>query len=237
MNQEVFRGPQRLEVQPAYAVAVHHIRRAIHLGEYKPGDKLLPERQHAEQLGVSRVTLREAIRVLEGEGYVKVRRGSAGGVTVLSPQHSQGELREQLRLRLDELLDIQRFRAVNERLAAQLAAERATKDDIRDLEESTELLAKSQDLGEFRRADSAFHLGIAAAARSPLLATAVEEGRAAMFGIADALDAAVAVASSLKAHQRILGAIRDGDAAAAGRAMAAHVERTSRELEEFTNGS
>ena len=57
--------------------AADHLRRAIHLGEFKPGDKFLPERQHAEQLGISRVTLREAIRVLEAEGYVEVRRGSA----------------------------------------------------------------------------------------------------------------------------------------------------------------
>jgi DNA-binding FadR family transcriptional regulator len=77
---------------PAYAVVVEHLRRAIHLGQYGPGDKFPPERQLAEQLGVSRLTLRGAIRVLEGEGYVETRRGSTGGVTVLGSRRSREDL-------------------------------------------------------------------------------------------------------------------------------------------------
>ncbi len=233
VSQDANHGPYRLDVRPAYAVAADHLRRAIHLAEFKPGDKFPPERQHAEQLGISRVTLREAIRVLESEGYVEVRRGSAGGVTVLGSQQSPAQLRDELRARLDELLDIQRFRAVNERLAAELAAERATEDELAALDDSVAALERSENLGEFRQADSAFHLGIAAAARSPLLAAAVEQGRAAAFNIADALDPHMA-STSLKAHRRILDAIRARDPKAAGRAMDAHMKRTATELRAFT---
>jgi GntR family transcriptional regulator, transcriptional repressor for pyruvate dehydrogenase complex len=236
MTQPASRGVHRLEVRPAYAIAADHLRRAIHIGEFKPGDKFLPERQHAEQLGISRVTLREAIRVLEAEGYVEVRRGSAGGVTVLGSKQSPAQLRNALRARLDELLDVQQFRAVNERLAAELAAERATLDDLARLEDSVVALEKSENLGEFRQADSAFHLGIAAAARSPLLAAAVEQGRSTMFDIADALDPYM-TSTSLKAHRRILKAIRGRDAKAAGRAMDAHVQHTTQELIEFTRAT
>ncbi len=211
-------------------------RRKIHLGEYKPGDKLPPERQHAEQLGISRVTLREAIRTLAAEGYVDVRRGATGGVTVLDLQQDPSELRETLRLRLDEVLDLQRFRAVNERLAAELAADRATEDDLAALEASVLALDESEDFGQFRQADSAFHLGIAAAARSPLLAAAVEQARTTMFGFTDALDPTLAPASRGD-HRRILDAIRNGDSRAAGRTMQAHVERTTRELMLFIEGS
>ncbi|HEX3240823.1 MAG TPA: FCD domain-containing protein [Solirubrobacterales bacterium] len=227
-------GSQRLDIRPAYAVATDHLRRAIHLGEFKPGDKFLPERQHAEQLGISRVTLREAIRVLEAEGYVVVKRGSAGGVTVLGSQQSSAQLRQILRARLDELLDLQRFREVNERLAAELAAERATPSEIAELEATIVDLEQSANLGEFRQADSEFHLGIAAAARSPLLHTAIEQVRTAMFDVADALDPHIA-STSPKAHRRILDAIRKKDAKAAGRAMESHIKRTSRELIEFTD--
>lgn len=236
MNRGASNGSQRLDIRPAYAVATDHLRRAIHLGEFKPGDKFLPERQHAEQLGISRVTLREAIRVLEAEGYVEVKRGSSGGVTVLGSEQSSAQLREVLRSKLEELLDLQRFREVNERLAAELAAERATAAELAAFEASIADLEQSTNLGEFRQADSAFHLGIAAAARSPLLGAAIEQARTAMFDVADALDPHMA-STSLKAHRRILEAIRAKDAKAAGRAMEAHIKRTSRELIEFTDES
>lgn len=236
MNRGASNGSQRLDIRPAYAIATDHLRRAIHLGEFKPGDKFLPERQHAEQLGISRVTLREAIRVLEAEGYVEVKRGSAGGVTVLGSQQSSAQLRQLLRSRLQELLDMQRFREVNERLAAELAAERASASEVAALDASVVDLEQSTSLGEFRQADSEFHLGIAAAARSPLLATAIEQVRTAMFDVADALDPHIA-STSPKAHRRILEAIRAKDAKAAGRAMASHIKRTSRELIEFTDES
>lgn len=236
MNRGASNGSRRLDLRPAYAVASDHLRRAIHLGEFKPGDKFLPERQHAEQLGISRVTLREAIRVLEAEGYVEVKRGSAGGVTVLGSQQSSAQLRHSLRPRLNELLDLQRFREVNERLAAQLAAERATDAEIAVLEASVIDLEQSTNLGEFRQADTVFHLGIAAAAKLPLLESAIEQVRTATFDVADALDPHMAV-TSLKAHRRILDAIRARDAKAAGRAMESHIKRTSRELIEFTEES
>lgn len=236
MNRGASNGSRTLDLRPAYAVATDHLRREIHLGEFKPGDKFLPERQHAEQLGISRVTLREAIRVLEAEGYVEVKRGSSGGVTVLGSQQSSAELRQILRSKLDEMLDLQRFREVNERLAAELAAERASASEIAALEDSIADLGKSGNLGEFRQADSAFHLGVAAAAKLPLLATAIEQARTAMFDVADALDPHM-TSTSVKAHRRILEAIRAGDARAAGRAMGGHIKRTSRELIEFTDKS
>lgn len=236
MNRSASNGSRRVDVRPAYAVVTDHLRRAIHLGEFKPGDKFLPERQHAEQLGVSRVTLREAIRVLETEGYVVVKRGSAGGVTVLGSQQSSAQLRELLRSRREELLDFQRFREVNEQLAAELAAERASEAEIAALEASVVDLERSSNLGEFRQADSVFHLGIAAASKSPLLETAIQQVRTAMFDVADALDPHM-TSTSLRAHRRILEAIRARDARAAGRAMRAHIRRTSQELVEFTDGS
>lgn len=236
MSKGASNGSRRVDVRPAYAVVTDHLRRAIHLGVFKPGDKFLPERQHAEQLGVSRVTLREAIRVLETEGYVVVKRGSAGGVTVLGSQQSSAQLRELLRSRREELLDFQRFREVNEQLAAELAAERASEAEIVALEASVVDLERSSNLGEFRQADSVFHLGIAAAARSPLLEQAIEQVRTAMFDVADALDPHM-TSTSLRAHRRILDAIRARDSRAAGRAMRAHIRRTSQELIEFTDES
>ena len=155
---------------------------------------------------------------------------------MLGSEQSLTQLRKILRSRQDELLDVQRFREVNERLAAELAAKRATKKEIDSLAASVLDLEQSVNLGEFRQADTAFHLGIATAAKSPILASAIEQARSAMFDVADALDPHMS-STSLKAHRRILEAIRAGDEKGAGRAMEAHIKRTSRELVEFTDES
>jgi DNA-binding GntR family transcriptional regulator len=82
----------------------------------------------------------------------------------------------------------------------------------------------------FRRADNAFHLAIADAARNPLIRRAVEDGRVAMFLPLDALEFEVLQASALEGHRKILAAITAANAPEAERATAAHIEDTRREL-------
>jgi DNA-binding FadR family transcriptional regulator len=221
---------ERLFVPPAYAVVVDHLRRAIHLGSYAPGDKLPPERTLAPQLGISRVTLREAIRVLEAEGYVATRRGARGGVTVLEQPLSPAELREQVRDQRDEIRSLLEFRRINERFAAERAATRIDADGLAALEETIEAL-HANERGVFRQADSAFHLTVAAAAGFDLLRESVEEARARLFLAIDALDYEVVQKSTVRGHERITAALRAGDAAAAGRAMTAHITKTIDEID------
>lgn len=154
-------------VPAAYAVVVQHLRRAIHLGTYAPGEKLPPEREHAELLGVSRVTLREALRVLEGEGYLQMRRGSAGGAIVSGPPASPGRSSEYLREHLDEILALQEFRQAIEPLSAARAAERRTPEALDRLRKSVDDLRQATTLGLFRRADTNFHLTLADSADCP----------------------------------------------------------------------
>jgi GntR family transcriptional regulator, transcriptional repressor for pyruvate dehydrogenase complex len=220
-----------IELPAAYAVVVERLRRAIHLGHYPVGSKLPPERTLASQLGVARLTLREAIRVLEDEGLVRTRRGATGGAFVLASPLSPEELREHVRGRRQELLAVLEFRLVNERLAARMAAERVTPPDVHELEATVDALRTSPDIGAFRQADSAFHLKIAAMSASPLLESAIADARAAMFLPLDALDFDIARESAVRGHEKVLAAIRDGDGGRAGRAMAAHIRTTTRELE------
>jgi DNA-binding FadR family transcriptional regulator len=120
----------RLDIPPAYEVVVDRLRRMILLSVYRAGDKFPPERVHSEQLGVSRVTLREAIRVLEGEGLVEARRGATGGVVVLDRRVSVDALRRRLRESLAGLEGISDFRLANERCAAQRAVTRITGEQL-----------------------------------------------------------------------------------------------------------
>src|SRR6266436_5989224 len=124
---------ERIEPSPVYELVVERIRRAIHIGTYVPGDRLPPERTLAEQLGVSRTTVREAIRVLEGQGYVEIRRGATGGVIMLDRGQTEERLGLIIRERLPELEEIVDFRIAVESRAARLAALRRTAADLKKL--------------------------------------------------------------------------------------------------------
>src|SRR5712692_7888499 len=111
-------GIERVAHSPVYGLIVDQLRRAIHIGTFIPGDKLPPERELSKQLGVSRTTVREAIRVLEGEGYVETRRGATGGLTVRERKLPDARLRQIVRERLGELEELLDFREANECAAA-----------------------------------------------------------------------------------------------------------------------
>src|SRR4051794_17822005 len=211
----------RLEVPPAYAVVVEHLRRAIMLGTYAPGEKLPPEREHAERLGVSRVTLREAVRVLEGEGLVEVRRGAGGGTMVRGSDRPPADARRQLRRRLDTILATQEFRLAIEPLAAARAAALRSKSVLAELRRTIAALETGNDIGSVRRAATMFHLTLARGAGYPPLARAVEDARIAMFELTDAFDFTILVASSLEAHTAILACVEDRDADGARETMRA----------------
>jgi DNA-binding FadR family transcriptional regulator len=219
-----------LDIRPAYEVVVDRLRRSILLSVYLPGDKLPPERLHAEQLGVSRVTLREAIRVLEGEGLVEARRGATGGIVVLDHTPARTDLRRRLRASMDELEGLADFRMANERCAAARAASRITADQLAGLQASIDAMRDGRDTGAFRAADSSFHLGIAQAADCAPLRAAVEDARIALFTPLDALDYDVVLSSTVPAHRKILTALRSGDGKRAARAMERHLRTTWEEL-------
>ena len=181
---------------------------------------------------MSRVTLREAVRVLEGEGLVEVRRGSAGGTTIRQGAVPRSDVRRQLRGRLGTVLATQEFRLAIEPLAAARAAEHRTKAALKELHRTVAEFEKADSIGPFRRADSIFHLTLARNSACPPLARAVEDARIAMFELVDAFDFAIGVASSLRAHLAILECVEGRDADGARAAMRSHIEETTREIHE-----
>ena len=221
----------RLLVPAAYAVVVDHLRRAIRLGTYAPGEKLPPEREHAEILGVSRVTLREALRVLEGEEYLEMRRGSAGGAIVMGPPSMTGrEQAAHLRAHLDEVLGIQEFRSAIEPLSAARAAERHTPVMVAALRASLHDLANATTIGQFRRADTKFHLTLADGADCPPLRRAIEDARVAMFDQLDVVKFEIVVATAIDGHSAITHHVAAGDGPAARQAMERHVSELGQEI-------
>ena len=219
--------------QPAvYQVVVEHIRRAMHIGSFVPGDKLPPERELARQLSVARSTVRQAIRVLEGEGYLQARRGATGGIFVLDRGTSEERLAPFVRARLSDLEQIIEFRLALECRAARLAAKRRSHEHLRQLHEAYKAMEQGRGTPRFRAADSAFHLGIADAAGNAWIRNAVEDSRVAIWLPVHPLIANVHF-SSQRNHERILSAIRDRDSDAAEVAVADHIEKTRQDLYEI----
>lgn len=139
---------------------------AIRLGLVLDGERLPAEPQFAEQLGVSTVTLREALATLRERGLVTTRRGRHGGTFVRAPTEPGEPLR---RFSIQELRDLGDQRCAVSGAAARLAAERAMPEEIRRMEEQVRRLRAAATASERRRADTQFTIEVAAAAQSPRL--------------------------------------------------------------------
>lgn len=219
----------------AYEQVAARLRQRIRLGLLPVGERLPPERHLAEQLGVSRVTLRDALGILQGEGLIDRRRGAGGGAVIVGRRPSPVEARAELRRQTATFDRILELRLVIEPGAARLAAERRSDDDLRRLELSIEGMqcaaqGGGDGVGEFHRADSIFHLTIAAASRNPYLYEAVEEARSRLFAPMAAIDKQGLQQDSVAEHRAVLEAIADGDGDRAASAMEHHLCEARRTL-------
>lgn len=224
-------------MEPIRKIAVHEqvvqrIRRAIHLGDYLPGDRLPSERQIAERLAVSRETVREAVKVLEGEGYVISRRGAAGGIAVTALGEPVARNLARLQENRESIVHLMDFRRANECLAARLAAQLRSKADLKQISGTIEDLKVAKDIPRFRKADASFHLAVAVASRNPYVERAIIDSREAIFLWHGQRSYELVVDTSLYGHQKILDAIsaRDPDGAVA--AMAEHLAVALTEIQQ-----
>jgi GntR family transcriptional repressor for pyruvate dehydrogenase complex len=151
------------------------VGQAIHLGLLFDGEQLPSESEFAAQLGVSAMTLREALAMLRQQALVETRRGRAGGTFVRQPTAPQlGLLRNRLRaMSIGELRDLTDEQSAVSGAAARLAATRASTVSVRRLFALADQLATSATIGARVIADSRFHIEVAIASKSERL-TALE---------------------------------------------------------------
>jgi len=232
-------GINPVKAPAAYELVVEQIRRALALGRFVPGDMLPSERLLTEQLGVSRTVVREAIRVLEGEGLLEVTRGASGGSRVLPAAGEEHLSPQDLRDQADEIEQVVNFRLANECAAARGAALRRTDKEaelIQDLiakqERALEAAAATDDESErarltsgFLELDTRFHLAVAAASHNHYLAQAVETGRINMLRPVGTIFISTSEDVNFQ-HREIAEAIAAQDPDAAERAMRTHIEST-----------
>lgn len=150
---------------------VHRLGDAIELGLLADGEQLPGESELAGRLGVSTVTLREALMALRQQGLVTTRRGRGGGSFVSLPD-VPGEERLKTRLRgwsTEELRDLGDHWAALSGTAARLAADRTEPDDLAQLRRTAAELASAEDAAARSRVYGRFHVELAAAAQSARL--------------------------------------------------------------------
>jgi GntR family transcriptional repressor for pyruvate dehydrogenase complex len=194
-------------------------------GLLKEGAKLPSERRLAEEYGVSRPVVREALRGLAEQGLIEVFPGRGAYVRQASVSDTARSMGALLRRRQATPRQLTEARRMLECEAAFLATSRATAEDLRAIERALAGFDGAADIIEKVRYDLAFHASIVRAAHNPVIET--------MFGSMAGMVAELLLRSlgdpsvtrhSLPYHAQILDALRGGDAERARAATAGHLE-------------
>src|SRR5579859_1009861 len=221
----------------AFEETVERMLTVIKLGLVAPGNRFPPERELAVRLGISRLTLREAIRELQQAGYVESRRGRFGGtfVTYRPPAPSEAEAARLARENAARLTDALTFRMAVETGAAEaLARSRARRASGREVLLARLAAVNEASPADYRRLDTLFHLSIAELAGSPLLTAACADARMRLNDLLNAIPVLRRnIDHTARQHTAIAEAILAGDAARARRAVAEHLDGTAALLRGF----
>ncbi|HEY8982806.1 MAG TPA: FCD domain-containing protein [Streptomyces sp.] len=215
--------------------ALEQILQVVRLGLVPGGERLPAERELAERLGISRVTLREVLKVLQDQGLLESRRGRYGGTFVL-PRGVEAGGEDELRRRIAEvdIEDVLRFREVLEVGAAGLCAVHGLTDA--QAVRLREALAGTHDapLADYRRRDTLLHLTLAELCGSPSLIAQYAAVRAQVNDLLDCIPLLVRnLEHSQQQHEALVEAVLEGDADGAREIMREHCGGTAALLRGF----
>jgi GntR family transcriptional regulator, transcriptional repressor for pyruvate dehydrogenase complex len=216
-------------VRNAFEVTIERLAQSIRLGVLVEGDRLPPERELADTFGVSRVTLREAIRALRDAGLVESRRGRSGGTFVASPRPARTRSRLQIEKAIGHgIEDALALRRVVEPGAAALAASRTLSAADRSSLLGYLRAASDCEPAARRREDSRLHLAIAALGGSASVTAVVAEVQMRLDELLRAIPVIPAnIAHSDRQHARLVRAILAGKPQLARQVMEEHCDDTA----------
>ena len=220
-------GQESAKPAPATEQAAAAIMHMITSGELGPGERLPTERELVLRLGISRSTIREAIRGLNMLRVLDVRHGDGIFITSLDARsllEVTGFAMQLLRDR--EVLDMFEVRAILEGAAAALASARISEEQCAALRHSLDVLDAATGIDDLLEADIAFHAGVAAAAENPMLASLLDTFSARTYR-ARYLKGSVGfdqtIVESRAIHRRIYEAVVARDPELARATASAHV--------------
>lgn len=224
----------RVNVQKSYDALASQLRSTILDGSLAVGDRLPSERELVDQTGLSRGSVREALRMLEVEGLVQSRPGRNGGITVTRPdkQYMARFVSQYVRSRRMPARTIYETRETIEPALARFAALNRSEDELDAIVRLNEQLADpTLSKTEFARINALWHGAVAAASHNELLAAllyAMSHGVLAAT-TAETFDSEDIRRAVYKAHARVIEAIAEGDGDAAFRRMERHLLATRAE--------
>jgi GntR family transcriptional regulator, transcriptional repressor for pyruvate dehydrogenase complex len=210
---------------------VEQIRDAILKGEFKPGDRLASERELIGQFEVSKASMREALRVLEGMGLIETKKGTGGGIFAaeVNMNTTVHSLTNFLHFKNVSVGDITALRYFLEPRLAQIAVSKITENDIRILEALT-----NSEVGAQLRKDQGgigFHYHIARFSENPLLILIMDFIESLLADLKTKLNPGAEFYDEVEHdHFRIIECFRRKDGNGVSREMAAHVLRVGRYL-------
>lgn len=202
---------------------VERLGTAIRLGLLAPGSRLPSERELAGELGISRSTLRGALTTLVQSGHLVSLRGRSGG-TFVADRPPLTDASNPLAERTEAAID---FRVAIETGAVILACERCDGGDCERLSRLVDRMVDPEDFEDYRRTDTRFHIGLAEAAHSPRLVTAMTEVQSDMTDLIALIAHPEEVLSrSNDQHRRLVAHLRRGNRTGAIKTIRDHIEGT-----------
>ncbi|MDQ7907553.1 GntR family transcriptional regulator [Phytohabitans sp. ZYX-F-186] len=214
---------------------VDQIRTLIRSEKLRPGDRLPSERELGERMGVSRVTVREALRVLEAGGLIEIRVGARGGAFVTSPTTSQvgSGLADLITLSPVTASEVTEARQVVELGIIPIVVERATDEDIAELRAMVEEHAAALKKGQYGMPMSAaFHQRVAACTHNNAIEMLVHSFHGPLLmSLREAQVAAPLMGHrGTNEHRDFVEALAARDADRATEIMRTHLSRTARRV-------
>lgn len=210
-----------------YEQIVQQVEESIHKGALKPGDQLPPERELAEQFGVSRTAVREAVKALREKGLVEAYPGRGTFITDGSSYTIRQSLDRMMRNGNEGFAFLAEVREILEPEIAALATVRADEEVLTALREQVAVMDSSRrDPDAYIEADLDFHLALAEAAGNPIILSLIDsivgllrEQRIGIFQVEGGPE------RGQYHHKRILEAIENRDELGAREAMKAHLKQ------------
>jgi DNA-binding FadR family transcriptional regulator len=215
-------------------VIVDQIRVLIRDGRLQPGDRLPSERELCTRFGVSRVTVREALRVLEASGLVTIRVGARGGAFLTSPSAERlgAGLADLLSLSPMTASDVTEARVIVELGILPLVVERATDDDVETLLEMAAQGEQAVKDGTYNVDMSAkFHIRVAACTHNPAVEMLVQSFHGPLLmSLEESHVSAPMGHQGTDEHRKLAQAIQRRDLEAARKIMTTHLQRTAKRV-------